>query len=309
MRPRILFLGSKALGLRVLGAVRETGAGEVVGVVTLDDSGDRRSALDRFRAEVPGLHVMKGAADTAAIVHDLHPDLVVVSGWYSLIDQALLAAVPRGFVGLHGSSLPAYRGHAPIVWQMIHGCPTVGLSLFRFGRGIDDGPIWVQAQISVGPEDYIADVLAKVEDTAADMVRRNLRSFLESNIDWSQPQDPKGASYCGQRIPSDGKIDWRWPAPQIYDFIRAQSDPYPGAYTALGAERLIIWRAKPADGLYFGTPGQVVAAGQGGAIVACGENTALKLEKTERADWSFRWPPAPCPRLAPEPLTPRTRLG
>ncbi len=309
MKPRIVFLGSKALGLRVLAAVREADAGEVVGVVTLDDSGDRRSALARFRAEVlAGLRVVKDGTGAASVIRDLHPDLVVVSGWYALISEDLLGSVPRGFVGLHGSALPAYRGHAPIVWQMIQGCPSVGLSLFQFGAGIDDGPIWAQARIPVGPDDYIADVLAKIEDAAAEMIRGNLRAVL-GGIDWAQPQGAAGASYCGMRTPSDGKIDWRWPAEQIHDFIRAQSDPYPGAYTTLDGDRVIIWRAQPAEGISYGTPGQVVRLETGRAIVACGEGTALRLEKTERADWSFAAPPPGLLRPAGGPFTTRTRLG
>ena len=293
-RPRILFLGSKALGLRVLGAVRGVDAGDIVGVVTVDDSSDgERSALSRFRSEVTeGLFVVDGPHAAAALVRELRPDLVVVSGWYFLIKPETLRAVPRGFVGFHGSLLPAYRGGSPIVWQMILGAgqperPFVGLSLFQFGEGIDDGPLWAQTKVPVGPEDYIADVLANVEDEAARLMRTWLPVILEGK---QRPVPQQGAPiYCGMRRPEDGKLDWRWTAPQIASFVHAQSHPYTGAFSALQANPpphglgavLRIWRARVAPGVWIGVPGQVMQIDGGDVIVACGRGTALRVERVE----------------------------
>jgi methionyl-tRNA formyltransferase len=95
-------------------------------------------------------------------------------------------------------------------------------------------------------------------------------------------QAAAGVSYGAQRTPDDGLVDWRAPARRLHDFVRAQSDPYPGAFTWLQGRRMTIWRARPYPHPYFGAPGQVVRIDADGVHVACGEGSALTLLEVER---------------------------
>jgi methionyl-tRNA formyltransferase len=96
------------------------------------------------------------------------------------------------------------------------------------------------------------------------------------------PQDPARASSWPRRRPADGIIDWETRAPYLYDWVRAQTRPYPGAFTYLGDEKLVVWRARPVEHAADAPAGTVVATHADGPVVACGEG-ALLLEEVEPA--------------------------
>jgi methionyl-tRNA formyltransferase len=282
---RLVFLGSKGSGLRLLRAIREVAPDALAGVITIDDRMDSRSALDEYRAfgrdgSVP-LEVAADRHQANALLLQLKPDLCVVMGWYWLIPAPVLESVPRGCVGIHYSLLPRYRGSAPLVWAILNGESETGYSIFSFTPGMDDGPIWAQGRVPIGPDDYIADVLARLDDESVTAFRRILPGMLDGSL-VPRPQPTEGASYCGRRTPEDGRIDWHRPARELYDFIRAQSRPYPGAFTTFHGTRVHVWRARldarPAGNA---SPGEVVRVEGGTPCVAAGDGRALVLEELE----------------------------
>ena len=280
----VLFVGSKKLGLEALRTLHELSGARLIGAVTLRDSNDTRSVLVEFERfcedqKLP-LHVVEDRAAFRTLVQRLRPDLCLVVGWYWIIDAETLAVPRRGFVGFHNSLLPAYRGGAPLVWGMIAGDRVGGTTLFTLGEGMDDGPVWGQASFDIGPEDYIGDVLLRAERAVLTVLREQWLGILSGEIS-PAPQVREGATYCGQRQPSDGAIDWTRPARAVFDFVRAQSTPYPGAYTLLGGKVLRIWRARVHPQVYHGTPGQVLQSTADGVLVACGAATALLVEKVQ----------------------------
>jgi methionyl-tRNA formyltransferase len=104
--------------------------------------------------------------------------------------------------------------------------------------------------------------------------------ILNGNIEPTE-QNHELATYCAQRFPNDGNINWREPAQRVFDFIRAQSDPYPGAFTYYARQELRIWKARPFESTYFGTPGQVARIGNDGVYVVCGDDRAIILEEVQ----------------------------
>jgi methionyl-tRNA formyltransferase len=283
----VVFVGSKSLGLNCLRRVWELDPNSLAGIVTFDDTSDTRTVFDQFLsfAEKTGvpLLVAKNRLEAENAICAFHPNICLVVGWYWLITRKTLDRVPRGLLGIHNSLLPRYRGCAPLVWAMINGEPEVGLSLFSFTDGMDDGHIWGQTSVTVGKNDYIADVLEQLESKALALLSDVWLSILDGKV---QPvaQDHSQATFCGLRTPDDGQIDWTRPAAEVYNFIRAQSAPYPGAFTSVsGTQKLTIWRARPVDVYFSGTPGQVAEIRQDGVYVICGDNRPLLLEEVSPA--------------------------
>src|SRR5204863_2577569 len=208
--------------------------GHVAGAVTFDDSSDSRSALTEISAycksvDLP-LSVISRPGDLESIVREQSPQYVLVSGWYWIIKPALLSSVPGGFVGLHPSLLPKYRGSAPLVWALLNGEKQTGVSLFYFDDGMDTGDIIDQRSFAIEPEDSIAELLAKAESANLDLVKTYAGSLL-SNTAPRRRQDHKLASYGSPRRPEDGRICWNQSATEVHNFIRAQTRPYPCAFT------------------------------------------------------------------------------
>mgnify|MGYP000917397567 CR=1 FL=1 len=286
-----LFVGSKRMGVRVLETMLAEGREQVVGIVTFDDSADARSALPSFvelsrQTSLP-LFVLKKGSEIREVVLQTKPDFCVVSGWYWLLDQSLLDLCPGGFVGLHGSLLPRYRGFAPLVWALIEGESELGISLFYFSEGMDEGDIIEQFPFTAGPDATISEVLNEAEDASVELIRRNFRPLVEGRAARSS-QPASGANYCAQRVPSDGRIDWRWDAGRIHNFVRAQSAPYPGAFFAdPRGQNVTVDAAEVFGAQYLGAPGQVLRSGPGYALVICGGRSAIRIRFAEAVSLRF----------------------
>lgn len=286
MFERVLFLGSKRLGLNVLRTLCELRPEAIVGCVTVDDSCDTRSELDGFRefcenSSLP-FDVLTGPCDISAQIDKYRPDLCVVVGWYYLIKQELIDRVRGGFVGVHNSLLPSYRGFAPAVWAMLNGENETGFSIFLFDKGMDTGKLFYQQRVPIAKSDYIGDLLDKIDAEVVSFFCKHFSAITdETMIPYEQPDT--APSYCAKRTPEHGRIDWSRPAEEIYDCIRAQSKPYPGAFTEYKGKTLKIWRASPYTFEVFGQPGQIafVDSETGRPVISCGGNSGLVLELVE----------------------------
>lgn len=281
---RVLFMGSKRLGLRALVAMRTAAPDSVIGAITIDDRSDVRNAFEEFHkyANESGLRLetANNRRHAEQLIAEFRPDLCFVVGWYWLITDETLKIVPHGFIGIHNSLLPKYRGGSPLVWALINGEREVGFSLFSFTQGMDDGPIWAQKRFPVGDEDTISDLLGRFEDQAVLTLHSSYADILNGKIA-PQPQPHAEATFCAQRQAFDGAINWLQPAHRVHDFIRAQTDPYPGAFTYLRDEKLTIWRSRCEPDIFYGTPGQVAAIGTAGVRVVCGDNRGLEVLEVE----------------------------
>jgi methionyl-tRNA formyltransferase len=279
LSDRAIFLGSKAFGLAIFRTLAEAQPALSWTVLHPNDEQDARSVPDAFRKECAGrgvgFQVVSRAQDAYRIIEDAKPDIVFVCGWYFLLPASLLESGPR-FFGIHNSLLPKYRGGAPLIWAMIRGEPEVGSTLFGIVPGMDDGPIYLQVSVEPGPDQGIGEVLAALEQ----------RYLAALPLEWPEivsgrnagvPQDDAAATYCGQRRPEDGLIDWRQDASAVHNFVRAQSSPYPGAFTMTPLGKVVVRGTRPVAAPYFGTPGQVLERRAEEVIVACGGETAIAI--------------------------------
>ena len=147
-----------------------------------------------------------------------------------------------GAWGIHGSMLPNYAGGAPLVWAIINGESETGVTLFKLQDGVDDGDIIEQQIIKIEETDSIKEVYEKVTIISKEILINSLKNISEIIF---KPQDKSKIKVYPQRKPQDGELDLTKPAKELYDFIRAQCSPYPGAFiTTIDGKKLIIEKAR-----------------------------------------------------------------
>lgn len=282
---KVIFIGSKELGYSVFEKIHHLDKESIKACITVDDQSDSRSFYHEFRQYCDEnkieLYVLNRPKEINKIIYDLKPDLCFVLCWYFLIDSEVLKSVPMGFIGIHNSILPSYRGFAPLVWTMINGEEKAGFSLFNLSDEMDAGEIWATGEVIIDTKDYIGDVLGKINRKILEVLEEKYIPLLNGQI-FPQKQKAISPSYCAKRNPEDGKINWHMSARQVYNFIRAQSHPYPGAYTIYKGRKLIIWKADLCECLYYGTPGQVgQIINSQNVLVICGDSKGVILQDIE----------------------------
>ena len=292
---RLVFFGASTFGLRCLATAAALPECEVVGILTAPQQftisyrpegvrnvlyADFSDLARRCGAE---LHVLAGKMtdpDLVALIRRWRPDLILVAGWYHMVPRQIREIAPTA--GLHASLLPDYSGGAPLVWAVINGEEKTGITFFCFDEGVDSGPVIDQKAQPIHFDDTVATLLARIEADAVEMLREHL-PHIQQSIAQARPQDESKRRIMPQRSPADGLIDWSQPARRIYDFVRAQTRPYPGAFTFLDGEKLTIWSALPGGAMPSGATGGTAfaAEGSGAAVVACGDGEALELVEAE----------------------------
>lgn len=286
MYRRVLFIGSKGSGLKALMEINKIAPDKLVGCVTVDDSDDDRSVLSDFKnfCHENGikLDILIGKCDLKESITKYKPDLCFVMGWYYIISETLLNQVKGGFIGIHNSLLPAHRGFAPVVWAMIAGETYTGFSVFSFEKGMDTGDIWYQGHVKIEENDYISNVLEKLDFEISLFFRNKFEDIITGKLK-PQKQGNVGISYGVKRTAKDGVIEWNRNSKDIYDFIRAQSHPYPGAYTTYKAQKIIIWEANIFPHPIYGRPGQIglIDLTNNKVVIVCGENTGICLTQID----------------------------
>lgn len=173
---------------------------------------------------------------------ELKPDVILVMGWYFMVPRKIRETAKYGAWGIHASLLPKYAGGAPLVWAIINGEKETGVTLFRLDDGVDDGDIIEQRKISIDHDDSIKEVYAKATEASKSILLQSLKNIEKVQF---VSQDKSKIEVWPQRKPSDGEIDINWDAEKIYNFIRAQSSPYPGAFIKTpDGRKLIIEKAR-----------------------------------------------------------------
>jgi methionyl-tRNA formyltransferase len=246
-RGRVIFIGAVHEAVPALGILLP-GPAEVVEVITLPPE---RAATTAGFVDLEPLAVRSGvpvrrcadvnSADSVGRIRALRPDLIVVTGWTRLLSAELLRVPRRGCVGFHASMLPRNRGRAPVNWAILRGETVTGNTMMYLSADADAGDIVDQHPIRIEPDDTCATVYAKVGDAGAAMLRRHLAALLAGTAP-RRPQDSgDGHAMLPKRTPSMGITDWNRPARAVHDWIRALTQPYPGAFTFLGDRKVMLW--------------------------------------------------------------------
>jgi methionyl-tRNA formyltransferase len=281
---RTVWVSFDTIGRDCLDAAAEAGA-EIVGVVTLPGPIDPdRSAQCAFDTVASRL----GAAlietrdvndlDTLNAMRKLEPELVFVVGWSQLVHDPFVQLAREGVFGMHPTLLPRHRGRAPIPWAILTGLARTGVTLFEIvDSTADSGAIVGQVAVDIASDETATSLFARLADAHVELVRELVPQLLTRSAP-RIPQDPSRASSWPRRVPGDGIIDWETRAPYLYDWVRAQTRPYPGAFTYLGQDKVIVWGARPVELNAVAPAGTVVDVSAEGAVVACGEGGLLLEE-------------------------------
>ena len=291
--PRLVWVGFHSEGVPALRAVLESGA-NLVGLITLNEKGlARRSASVDFKSllgesDVPVYEVSNINNEIAvATLRELKPDLLIVLGWSQILSDEVLQIPAIGTVGAHASMLPHNRGSAPVNWAIIHGETEGGNTLMWLDSGVDTGRIIDQIGFPIEHDDTCATVYEKVAETNKAMLLALLDKLNRGEEVPGRIQTHVGEP-LPRRRPEDGMIDWDQPAKQVYDFVRALTEPYPGAFSWLADDDAwTIWRAQIGDFEASFAPGTVLGSADTGQLVSCGEGTLLVLDAQTKSGGRF----------------------
>lgn len=292
---RVVMFGYQTWGHRTLQALLQS-EHEVVLVVThpRSDHAYEKIWSDSVAdlAASHGVEVMlktRPDADVMERLQQLEPDLIVANNWRTWIPPKIFTLPRHGTLNVHDSLLPAYAGFSPLIWALINGEKEVGLTAHMMDDDLDAGAIVLQRSIPVGPRDTTTDLFHKTVDLIAPVVTEAI-DLIASGTAVLTAQDRSKATFFHKRAIEDSRIDWTWSAEELDRLVRAQSDPYPNAFTFHNGKRLRIVQASVSRARYGGTPGRIfIREGDGVVIVAGaearrGQSPGLVIERVRTDD-------------------------
>ncbi|HLG09565.1 MAG TPA: methionyl-tRNA formyltransferase [Gaiellaceae bacterium] len=283
---RTVWVSFDTMGRDCLEAAAGAGA-EIVGIVTfpgpIDPNRSGQCSFDDVAARLGAqLHETSdvNSDETLEAIRSLDPELIFVVGWSQLVREPFIALAREGVFGMHPTLLPRHRGRAPIPWAILSGLARTGVTLFEIAdAAADSGSIVGQVVVGIAPDETATTLFERIAEAHVGLVRECVPLLLARTAP-RRPQEPSRASSWPKRSPADGIIDWETRAPYLYDWVRAQTRPYPGAFTFLGDEKVVVWGARPVDLAESAPAGTIVATRPEGPVVACGEG-GLLLEDVE----------------------------
>ncbi|NAS20542.1 methionyl-tRNA formyltransferase [Herbidospora sp. NEAU-GS84] len=273
---RVVMFGHQTWGHRTLRALLES-SHEVVLAVTHPKSDHAYEKIwDDSVADLAAEHdvpvlLRKSPTDPELLqaVKDARPDVIVANNWRTWLPPEIYDLPPHGTLNVHDSLLPKYAGFSPIIWALINGEPEVGVTAHRMTEELDAGDVLLQRSVPVTPTSTATDLFFATVDLIAPIVHEGLDLIESGQAVWT-PQDRTKASFFHKRAIEDSRIDWTWPAEDLERLVRAQSDPYPNAFTFHKGERVRVLEASVSEGNYGGTPGRVFIREGDGIVIVSG---------------------------------------
>lgn len=267
----------------------------IVGFITLQESSfEKRSAGSRKYKEyceskkIPYYEVETIKNDRSyEILLSLKPDLVVVLGWSEILPDRLLQIPSVGTVGTHAALLPHNRGSAPINWALIHGEEVTGNTMMWLSTEVDSGDIIDQMAFPITLHDTCKTLYDKVAVTNEVMLMKLLEALERGESPRLDIPNETDEELLPRRRPKDGLINWNQSSKSIYDFIRALTIPYPGAFTYLDGKMLFVWKAIWLPVGCEAKPGKILGAAYGfaenssGVIVGTADGLIVITEMTD----------------------------
>lgn len=284
MPLRIVFCGTPSFALPALQHIIAQPDFQVEGVVTQPDRPQGRGletsvSLVKKAALGAGIPLYQPERIKSDQVFEyfarVSPDVVVIIA-YGQIIPARLIEIPRlGWINLHASLLPKYRGAAPINWAIVKGETRTGVTTMQVEAGLDTGPVLLQRELAIGPDETAPELRARLAEAGAPLMADTLRGIERGEI-VATPQDNSQATFARQLKKEDGRIDWSLAAQGIYNCIRG-FEPWPAAFTLFRGKHCRVWGRPGAQGQVSVPPG-TLALGGDELTVTCGSGTTLRLE-------------------------------
>jgi methionyl-tRNA formyltransferase len=285
---RIVFCGTPSFAVPTLKYLLAQSDFEIVGVITQPDRPRGRGQEVSFSAVKETalaanltLHQPEKirAAETEELLPKLAPDCVVIIAYGQIIPARLLSIPKLGWINLHASLLPKYRGAAPINWAIVNGEIRTGVTTMRIDAGMDTGEILLQQAIDIGAKETAPELAARLSEAGAPLVTETLRGLAAGKIT-PKAQNHAEASSAPMLKKEDGRIDWTRPAAEIYNRMRGFA-PWPGAYTTFRGQGCHVWgeRLSKERGLSLpsgAAPGTLLHE-KNELLACCGDATVLSV--------------------------------
>jgi len=288
---RLIFMGTPDFAVPSLARLVSDGH-EVVAVFTQPDKPAgrgkqlheppvKRFALDR-NITVYQPAKIKTNEEVRAIFERINPAACIVAAYGKILPPWLLDIPRLGCINVHASLLPEYRGAAPINWAIANGARATGVTLMQMDAGMDTGPMLAKRAIEIGADETAPELTARLAQLGAELLSETLPS-IERGAIAPLPQDNQAATYAPMLKREDGLIDWQMTARDLRNRVRA-FQPWPGVYTTFRGARLSFWRAhevaSQSDHANV-APGTITGIDKSGIIIACAEQTALRVEELQ----------------------------
>jgi len=224
---------------------------------------------------------------SASFIENKKVDVLVSVNYIFIIDRELIELPALAAFNIHGSLLPKYRGRTPHVWAIINNEAETGVTAHLIDEGCDTGDILKQITVPIGISDTGAVILNKFESIYPEFISTILED-IQNRVFAPIKQDHAKATIYDKRTPEDGLINWEWHKERIFNWVRAQAYPYPGAFTFLRGEKMIIDRVSYSD---FGfnsiiKNGQIIGMKNENPIVKVA-NGALELTSIRTKELKF----------------------
>jgi methionyl-tRNA formyltransferase len=286
---RIVFCGTPEFAVPSLRRLAERPEFSMEAVITQPDRPRGRgqlvssSPVKEAALEI-GLHVYQPetikSESSQEFLKRFAPDAVVIIAYGQIIPARLLTIPRLGWLNLHASLLPRYRGAAPIHWAIANGETIAGLTTMQIDAGMDTGPTLLRREVEIGLEETAPELAARMSAIGAELIADSLLQFDRGEIS-PAAQEENNASYAPILKKIDGRIEWKLSAQQIYNRMRGFT-PWPGSYCTFRGQTCHLWGRPETSGAAGArlTPGEILPSAKE-IYIACGEGTSLRLESIQ----------------------------
>lgn len=295
---RVLFVACTNVGQAMIHAIctDDRIKSQVVGIVNLNtrralSKANYRTYLDiAAQYDIP-LHFCDNVNDPVTLqwIADKQPDLLIQTGWSQKFREELLKLPKFGCIGEHPAPLPKGRGAACVNWAILTGETQWGDTFFHMVNDYDRGAVYAQECFPIADYDNVKTVYDKVALCSARIVREYIDRWSEGIFE-PIPLDETKATYYGKRTPADGVFDFSMGAKELHDFVRAQTEPYPGAFFWYRGEKITVLSSRRTGIPSDASAGTVVGKTEDGGIrVVCGDGLTVDLLRYRREDGNRIW--------------------
>jgi methionyl-tRNA formyltransferase len=278
---RIVCIGQAAFGEKVLRKLTERGE-EVVAVYTPQDTAGKRNPLKEFAIRM-GIPVFQPGSMRAPEVYEEYtrfkPDLNVMAFVTSILPDSILYYPKMGTIQYHPSLLPRHRGGSAINWAIINGETKTGITIFWPDRGVDTGPILLQKEVEISPDDTVGSLYFEKLFPLGIEALAEAVELIKKGMAPRIAQDESQATYEGLCTEKDAIINWFAPIDRVYNLIRG-TNPQPGATTHFHGKKLKIFDTKPVYDIAGGLPGQIIDSHADGFVVSL-KRGAILVQKVQ----------------------------
>ncbi len=221
-------------------------------------------------------------AESLELFKSHNADVAVVVAYGRILPETYLNAFPKGAVNVHFSLLPKYRGAAPVNWAIVNGETKTGVTTMKMDAGLDTGDILLQSETAIDDSENAIDLMARLSFEGANLLSETLKK-LDSIT--SRRQNEAEASYAPMLVKEEGRINWESRAVTIHNHIRG-FQPFPTTFTNFQDKTLTIWKSEVAEIAVIDEKtatnyGQILHINKEGFVVACGNETALKITELQ----------------------------